>query len=607
MIFLLARDPLTYFQSYKNYFVAIYLIFLAFPVAGLILIFTPQSTFQQIGIQGIATSGALIAIIWGYVATKLFVYPEPLSPRRFFSRPFRRIFLAYALYLIPMIFTLVDVWSGQGVAPVSIMSTYPVDNVALPLAAISSSLVVIGVAVVVVFTVYPLAALTRRSALVRDKDVRHSLKVIAISFGVISATLVVGFGSLSYGLNILGPTNLFSVALIIVAVQAFRKPTFLKAFLEVVPSLESSPNASHYDQVILLHGHGDNKFAPIAKYIVEGINQRERVIYFHSGDVTMVADGLSREGIDATRTMLTGAFRVLPLASAYPKRGLFDETPLQAVHQLLTEAKTLGSEGLRIVLDYDDFSIRPVQKFVDHLMDPKWTTADHQLHALMVLDSAAFRGEEAFLSRLEKKIRTVDMAETKDSFSREIGLPREEIIGRKLLVQYDPQGDYASLLGSLLVETASNFERTVLFTRKDSPLYSLARRQPGTKIFVLTSRVSYPRMESDNLFLLPSYDTSLVLDAINRTIEAYTGTSFTIVFDNISHFIFTIGPERTYSLIRQALELMISNKITGVFSMNSKAHDQKTIATFENMFDLEITCEAGTHAPEVRRKITVPR
>src|SRR5436309_9183657 len=80
----------------------------------------------------------------------------------------------------------------------------------------------------------------------------------------------------------------------------------------------------------------------------------------------------------------------------------------------------------------------------------------------------------------------------------------------------------------------------------------------------MTSRVSYPKMENENLYLLPTYDTSLLLDALNKTIEAYAGSDFTIIFDNISHLAFTLGPERTYSLVRQALELMISDKITAI-------------------------------------------
>lgn len=606
MILFLMRNSLSYFQSYKNYFVAIYLIFLAFPAGDLLLIVSSSSVLQRISIQGIVTSGSLIAVIWGYVATKLYVYPETLSPKRLISRPFRPIFLAYALYLLPMLAALIDGWADPlAITSTSIQATYPLDNVMVPSSTVSLLLVGIGLGVVAVFTSYPLAVLSRRRALVKDKEVRSALRLIASLFGVISLALVLGFGLLAVGQNILGPANFLSVILIIVAVQAFRKPTFLKTFLGVVPSLQSSPGASHYDQMLLIHGPGDEKFGPIAKYIVDGMNQRERVIYFHNSDVTNVTEGLSRQGVDATRLMLKGALR--PLGSAYPSKGVLSDTPLEVVQELATEAKTLGNEGLRVVLDYDEFVVRPLQKFVQHLTNPKWTSPDHSLHVLMAFDSNAFRGEEAYLAELERKVRTLDLSEKMDTFSHTVGLSHEAIAGRKLLLEFDPQGNYEQVFRSLLAETASNFERTVVFTRKDSLIYSLVERQPAAKIFVMTSRVSYPKMESENLFLLPTYDTSLFLDALNKTIETYAGSSYTIIFDNISHFVFTLGPDRTYSLVRQALELMISDKITAIFSMNSKAHDQKIMSTFENMFDLEMVCEAGSNVPEIRKKMAVSR
>jgi len=606
MIIFLTRNSLSYFQSYKNYFVAIYLIFLAFPAGDLMLIATSMPEVQRLAIQGIITSGSLIAVIWGYVATKLYVYPETLSPKRLISRPFRPIFLAYGLYLLPMILAFIDGWADPlAISSNSIQAAYLLDNITLPSSTVSFLLVGIGGSVVAVFTAYPLAVLSRRRALVKDKDVRHALRLIASSFGVISLALVLGFGLLAFGQNILGPANFLSVILIIVAVQAFRKPTFLKTFLGVVPSLQSTPGASHYDQMVLIHGPGDEKFGPIAKYILDGVNQRERVIYFHDGDVSLVTEGLSRQGVDATRLMLKGALRVPPLGSAYPSKGVLDDTPLEVVKELAVESKTLGNEGLRVVLDYGDFVVRPLQKFVAHLTDPRWTSPDHDLHVLMAFDSNAFRGEEASLAELEKKIRTLDLSEAMDTFSHTVGLSHDEIVGRKLLLEFDPQGDYEPVFKSLLAETASNFERTVVFTRNDSLIYSLVERQPAAKIFVMTSRVSYPKMESENLFLLPTYDTSLLLDALNKTIEAYAGSSFTIIFDNISHLVFTLGPERTYSLVRQALELMISDKITAIFSMNSKAHDQKIMSTFENMFDLELVCKAGSSIPEIRKKMAV--
>lgn len=604
MIFYLSRDQASYFQSYKKYFVAIYIAFLGFPCGDILFILNSPYPLMQLAVRVFTTSGATIASIWGYVATKLYVYPQPLTPKRILSRPFRPIFLIFAGYLVPMVLAMALSWLDPSSTPIdtSFKLNYVIEGISLPAVKTGPTLLAVGAVIVTVFTGYPLTILSRRSTLVKDREVRTALRIIAAVFGTISATLILGIGLSSFGLSITGLTNLASVALIIVAVRAFRKPTFLKAFLGVVPSLQSSPTAARYDQMILIHNPEDDKFGPIAKYVIDGINQRERIIYFYNGDVVPVDEGLSKHGIDVTKLMLQGSLRVLPLSSAYSSKSKLDETPIAVIRQLASEAKTLGKEGLRVILDYDDFLVRPIQKFVEHLSDPGWISPDHRLQVLMAFDAATFRGEEASLAELEKKIRTLDMAEAKDTLASTIGLSHDEITGRKLLFEFDPQWDYEKVFKSILAETASNFERTVVFTRKDSPIYSMVQKQPAAKIFVLTSRVSYPKVESENLFLLPTYDTSLFLDALNKTLEAYSGSSFTIIFDNLSHFIFTLGPERTYSLVRQALELMVSDKITAIFAMNSKAHDRKVLSTFENMFDIEIIGEMGKTLPEVKKE-----
>ena len=603
LIFFLKRNQFSYFQSYKAYFLAIYLAFFAWPIADILGITSSEPEFLRLATQAVSSSGTIIALIWGYVATKLYLYPETLSIRRIFSRPIRLIHLYYGLYCVPMFLALIFAWSDPAsVVTGSNQVTYVLEGVTKPAAVTGSFLLAIGLVIVVVFTSYPLIVLSRRRALVKDREVRKALLIIATSFGVISLTLVSAIALASFGYSILGVANFVSVLLIMVAVQAFQKPTFLKSFLGVVPSLESSPSAAHYDQMILIHGPGDDKFAPIAKYVNEGMSQRERIVYFYNGDVALVDEGLSTEGVDVTKMMLKGSLRVSPLASVYPKRGALDGTPLEAVQGLLAEAKVLGNDGLRVVIDYDDSVIRPIGKFVQHLTDSRWTSPDHHLHVLMIFDSTAFRGEEAALAQLEGQVRTLDLAETKNTFSKAVGVEHDDIAGKKLLLEYDPQGNYDEIFRSLLAENASNIERTVVFTRTESPLYRFARRQPGAKIFVMTSRVSYPKMESENLFLLPTYDSSLLLDALNKTIEAYGGSRFTIIFDNVSHFIFTLGPERTYSLIRQSLELMISDRITAVFSINSLAHDQKIMSSFENLFDVELIWEKGARNPVVRKK-----
>src|SRR5260370_31633235 len=149
--------------------------------------------------------------------------------------------------------------------------------------------------------------------------------IIASALGAISLSLLVSMALSSVGYSIRGSANLLSVALIVVAVRAFRKPTFLKAFLGVVPSLESSPTASRYDQMILIHTASDEKFDSFSKYIVDSVSQRNRVIYFHQSDHATISEGLSRPGIDVTRNTLKGSLRLLTMGSTYLRKRHLDE------------------------------------------------------------------------------------------------------------------------------------------------------------------------------------------------------------------------------------------------------------------------------------------
>ncbi len=581
-----------------------------FPVSDLGLISLSQigqSWLLRFAVQGYVTAGCSIATIWGYVATKLYLHPEPFSWKRALLNINRPVFLFQTLYLLPMLLGIATVWAYPPAISTdpAVHVTYVIDNVTLPSAEIGPLLLAIGALVVIAFTVYPFLVLTRLRSQIKDKEVRSALKIITFSFSLIAVTILIAVAIPSFGYSILGLSNLLSVGLLFVAVRAFRKPTFLKSFLGVVPSLESSPLVSHVDQVILLYPTEIDKFAPISKYIMDAVSQENRLFYFHDGDEAQLREDLLNHGVDVRQYMVSGLFTVVPLGSLYQKRGILDDTAIQYCVQLAEETRKLGKTGLKLILDFDEFTIRPIQRFVAHLTDNRWTSPDHFVHVLMAFHSNAFKGDDAALAELRSKVRIVDVSESMNVFSKTVGLSHSEIAGKKILLEFDPQSNYDRVLKTILAESASNFERTVIFTRRGSPIHGLVQRQPGAKIFELTSRVSYPKIESENRVLLPAYDTSLVLDALMRTIEAYLGSSFTIVFDDISHYMFTLGLDRAYSLVRQAIEVMVSNNITGIFTINSKAHEEKAIPTFEGLFDMEVICEPGLRVPEIRRRLSL--
>jgi len=150
MILSLLRDPLSYFQSYKNYFVAIYLAFLSFPASDLVFIFSPDLSWMRIATLAFVTSGASIAMLWGFVSTRLYLYPESFTLQRIISRPFRPIFLVFAIYLVPMILGITVAWTIPSaiLADPSNQVTYVLESVMLPSAEIGPILLVIGAVLV---------------------------------------------------------------------------------------------------------------------------------------------------------------------------------------------------------------------------------------------------------------------------------------------------------------------------------------------------------------------------------------------------------------------------------------------------------------------------
>src|SRR5207249_11561378 len=135
MIRSLVKDPLSYFQSYKIYFVAIYFAFLAFPVEDLVVIATSEPVWMRSALQSVITAGALIATIWGYVATKLYLYPQPLSLRRILSGPFRPVFLFFAVYLVLMVLGIVVALTIPSALAFcfAVHSTYVFEGITIPL------------------------------------------------------------------------------------------------------------------------------------------------------------------------------------------------------------------------------------------------------------------------------------------------------------------------------------------------------------------------------------------------------------------------------------------------------------------------------------------
>lgn len=106
----------------------------------------------------------------------------------------------------------------------------------------------------------------------------------------------------------------------------------------------------------------------------------------------------------------------------------------------------------------------------------------------------------------------------------------------------------------------------------------------------LTPRVSVPTAGgSENEILLPANNTSLLLDALDKTAKAHPHGNTSIVFDSLSALMLSVGFEKAYMFTRYALEMLASERATALFLLNPSAHDPKVASVLRGLFSTQVT------------------
>jgi hypothetical protein len=176
-----------------------------------------------------------------------------------------------------------------------------------------------------------------------------------------------------------------------------------------------------------------------------------------------------------------------------------------------------------------------------------------------------------------------------NSFSKALGINHQQMAGKKILFEFDPASQYEKPIQDLAAEASANAELTIIFTRRGNAIYSSLKELKAVKFFCLTQQVSVPKEFSENEMLLPTKDTSLMLDVFNKALEALSDGNINVVFDSLSDLIMTIGFEKTYRFIRYTIEMLTSPRITVLFLLNQTAHDLKVRSSLSSLFSDQIS------------------
>ena len=186
--------------------------------------------------------------------------------------------------------------------------------------------------------------------------------------------------------------------------------------------------------------------------------------------------------------------------------------------------------------------------------------------------------------------RPTGLIKNRKVFSKELGLTHGRVVGKSILLEFDPTSDYERVIEDFVDEALANDESVAVFTSKGSTIHSTLSNRSDVKFLILTQRVSTPKANaSKNEILLPANNSSLLLDALNKVLKAYPERNSNIVFDNLSSLILFIGFEKTYGFLRYALELLALENGTSLFLFDPRAHDVKVASAFRSLFSDQIT------------------
>jgi len=170
-------------------------------------------------------------------------------------------------------------------------------------------------------------------------------------------------------------------------------------------------------------------------------------------------------------------------------------------------------------------------------------------------------------------------------FTSRLGIEPTQLAGKEVLIEVDPSSDYERAVRDLTTEFKADGYVTFVFTSNGSPIYRALSPDGGTRFFVLTERVTYPRAGIDEReMLVPRYDQSVLLSVIDKTIKSNFQLKLLIIFDDLTDMILSVGLESTYKFMKQANELLEAARTTAVFLLTMAAQGTRETNVVKSNF-----------------------
>jgi len=398
-----------------------------------------------------------------------------------------------------------------------------------------------------------------------------------------------------------------------------RKRSILSHVLKSGPVL----NVREGEAIIATYTSAADKMKVFSAFIREGLENGDAVGYnYPDNEKGIVRAELERHGIDVKEYERDGSLSLQSLTAHFMSNGKLDfkKAADDSVDWWIDKEKR-GYKHIRVIQDIGDLSFFDKQRartqyVKDYWFEPRWSNptvskwveykeptgavytpflmeitaidvegmSEGELHEIL----GAFHVEKSASARAPT--RDINLLEYVDAFSRRVGLSHRELLGRKLLMEFDPTLDFEMTVEDYANESIANVEPIYVFTSATGTLRKSLDKYPAVKFISTYVSKSAVKKESEKEAFIPVDNIDLILDSLDDVIKAYPEANVSIVFDLLSDLLSSHNPERTFNFINQALQLLSSKRTTALFVFNTNAHDSKVVSRLRNMFYNQLVC-----------------
>jgi hypothetical protein len=426
----------------------------------------------------------------------------------------------------------------------------------------------------VCFISLPVVSFYRQSKTVQDKKASLSMKIISICWAFFG--LLTLFQIAAGGLFLPLAQQIGSVAdslLFVLIAFALREPTILGRIVTSGETVSQAVYANPSLDTIVLYNTESDRRSLVETFVKDGLATGQDVVFqVAKAEVPFYRAILKASAL--TDTFLgEHSVTVQPIEGTAAPREINGSLPASVPRER------------RELIDLDEMDKDRCRDMIHQITIRDSTPRPKHVGRIWALNvDGAHPGVLDLLQQANPTARVIDLAMQQDTFSSMVNMKHPDILGNRLLLEYEPTSDYEEIVKKFVREFQANVESVAIFTSAGSPIYRQFRDQRNISLFSFSTKTSSPARISDEQVLLPERDTSLLLDAVDKLLQALSRKRIGMVFDVFTDIILSQGFEKAYGVLSSIVEMTESEIASILVLINYDALEPRVLGAVRGLF-----------------------